>query len=103
MIACHQHCTVRLSFPSNGASLFARSARVFWRRQIAPAPASASFNDMPTMHPFFNEVEQLARSAFTLGCGGGNFCPDAMGTRGQMMMVLSCALALHWDLTTNVP
>lgn len=70
-------------------------------RQIAPAPASASFNDVPTGHPFFNEVQQLAKSNITQGCGGGNYCPDATVTRGQMAAFLSRALGLHWDWNTD--
>jgi hypothetical protein len=30
------------------------------------------------------------------GCGGGNFCPDAAVTRGQMAVFLAKALGLHW-------
>jgi hypothetical protein len=33
---------------------------------------------------------------FTAGCGGGNYCPDAPLTRGQMAAFLSKALGLHF-------
>lgn len=67
-----------------------------YHRQIAPAPATASFADVATNHPFFNEISQLGKSGITLGCGSGNFCPDAPVTRGQMAVFLSRALGLHW-------
>jgi beta-N-acetylhexosaminidase len=56
----------------------------------------ATFSDVPTSHPFFQFVEALSRSAITSGCGGGNFCPDAPLTRGQMAVFLSLGLGLHF-------
>jgi hypothetical protein len=69
---------------------------VFWRRQVSPAPATASFGDVPADHPFFQFVEALAASGITAGCSGGNFCPDSPLTRGQMAVFLAKALGLHW-------
>ena len=66
-------------------------------RQISPAPASATFNDVSTGHPFFQHIEALADSGITAGCGGGNYCPDDSLTRGQMAVFLSKALGLHWS------
>ena len=71
-------------------------AVVVWRRSVSPAPGAANFNDVPTDHPFFQFVEALAASGITVGCGGGNFCPDTALTRGQMAVFLSKALGLHW-------
>ena len=73
------------------------SVRVNWRRQVSPAPAVATFNDVPAGHPQFQYVEALAASGITAGCGGGNFCPDASLTRGQMAVFLAKALGLHWS------
>jgi len=69
---------------------------VWWRRTVSPAPATATFNDVPTDHPFFQYVEALAASGITGGCGGGNFCPNNPVTRGQMAVFLAKALGLHW-------
>jgi S-layer family protein len=63
---------------------------------INPAPAVASFSDVPTSHPFFQFIEALARSGITSGCGNGNFCPDAPLSRGQMAVFLSLGLGLHF-------
>lgn len=70
--------------------------QVFWRRTVSPAPASATFNDVPTSHPFFQFIEALSASGITAGCGNGNFCPDQPLTRGQMAVFLAKALGLHW-------
>jgi hypothetical protein len=70
--------------------------QVRYRLQVSPAPATATFNDVPTGHPFFQYVEALAASGITGGCGNGNYCPDNPVTRGQMAVFLSKALGLHW-------
>jgi hypothetical protein len=56
----------------------------------------ASFGDVPTNHPFFPFVEALVASGITAGSGGGNYCPDAPLTRGQMAVFLAIALGLHF-------
>ncbi len=67
-----------------------------WLRQVSPAPASATFSDVPTGYWAFRHVEALAASGITAGCGGGAFCPDAPLTRAQMAVFLAKALGLHW-------
>lgn len=98
----HHDYALTLSLPKDENLRF-RGAWIFWFRQIAPAPASATFTDVPTSHPFFNEVQQLVKSGVTLGCGGANYCPDAAVTRGQMAAFLSRSLGLHWSYTTDAP
>jgi hypothetical protein len=71
--------------------------RVQWNRQVSPAPAVATFLDVPTGHPFFKYVEALAASGITAGCGSGNYCPDTALTRGQMAVFLSIALGLYFQ------
>jgi hypothetical protein len=61
---------------------------------VSPAPGTATFNDVPTNHPFFRYVEALYASGITAGCGSNNFCPDAPVTRGQMSVFLAKALGL---------
>jgi hypothetical protein len=73
------------------------SVRANWRRQVSPAPAVATFNDVPTGHPQFQFIEALAASGITAGCGSGNYCPNANLTRGQMAVFLAKALGLHWS------
>ena len=70
--------------------------RVYYKLQVSPAPGTATFSDVPTTHLFFQYVEALAAAGITSGCGGGNFCPDAAVTRGQMAVFLAKALGLQW-------
>ena len=70
--------------------------RLRWKRQISPDSSTATFTDVPVGHPFHRFVEALYAAGITGGCGGGNFCPDAPVTRGQMAVFLAGALGLHW-------
>ncbi len=79
-----------------GGQLQVRKMQLVWARQVSPAPAAATFADVPASHPFFQFVEALAKSGVTGGCGSGNYCPDAPLTRGQMAVFLSKALGLQW-------
>src|SRR5205823_6139848 len=44
----------------------------------------AQFNDVPVGSPFYSEIGKLSARGVTLGCGGGNYCPDDVVTRDQM-------------------
>ncbi len=59
-----------------------------------PVPAVQTFADVPPSHPFYKWIEELSRRGITGGCGGGNFCPDAPLTRGQMAVFLSLTFNL---------
>lgn len=72
------------------------SARVYYRLQVSPAPASATFGDVPTTSAYFKYVEALAAAGVVGGCGGGNYCPGTPVTRGQMAVFLASALGMHW-------
>lgn len=64
--------------------------------EVSPDPPYASFNDVPTSHPFHQYIEALLTSQITAGCGGNDYCPDAPLTRGQMAVFLAKALGLQW-------
>ncbi len=70
---------------------------VGYQLQVSPAPAVATFLDVPTSNPFFQYVEALAASGITGGCGGGNYCPSNPVTRGQMAVFLAKALGLQFQ------
>jgi hypothetical protein len=72
------------------------TARVHYKLQVSPAPATATFGDVPTSHPFFQFIEALAASGITGGCGSGNYCPNNPVTRGQMAVFLAKALGLQF-------
>lgn len=73
-------------------------ATVFYRLQVSPAPAVASFNDVPVGHPFFQFIEALKSSGITGGCQVAPplYCPDNFVTRGQMAVFLAKALGLQF-------
>ena len=93
--------TVRVQFnpgpvACKGDALQLQKVQVSWVRDVAPAPETPTFTDVPAGHPFFQYVEALVASGVTGGCGNGQYCPDAPLTRGQMAVFLSKALGLEW-------
>jgi len=75
-----------------------RAIRLHYTLQVSPAPATATFDDVSTGHPFFAFIEALSAAGITAGCSASPplYCPDAPLTRGQMAVFLSRALGLHW-------
>ncbi len=73
-------------------------AVITWLRTVSPAPATATFGDVPTNFLYFRAIEALAASGITGGCGNGNFCPNQTVTRGEMAAFFARALGLHWPL-----
>jgi hypothetical protein len=75
-----------------------QSVLFYYRLQVTPAPAVATFNDVPTNHPFFPFIEALVAAGITTGCDDSPplFCPDGLVTRKQMAAFLARALGLHW-------
>ena len=69
---------------------------VWYKLQISPAPATATFSDVQTDYWAFRHIEALAASGITVGCGGGNYCPENNVTRAEMAVFLAKALGLHW-------
>jgi hypothetical protein len=88
---------VNTSTPASGGA-FLDSVRANWRRQVSPAPATATFNDVPTGDGAFQYIEALAASGITAGCSVAPplYCPDNPLTRRQMAVFLAKALGLHW-------
>jgi len=74
-------------------------AIVRYRLQVSPPPATATFNDVPTSHPFFQYIEALAASGITGGCQASPplYCPSSPVTRGQMAVFLAKALGLAFQ------
>jgi hypothetical protein len=73
-----------------------RAVRVRYQLRVSPAPATATFTDVPVGHSQHRFVEALVAAGITGGCGGGLYCPDSAVTRGQMAVFLSVALGLHF-------
>ena len=89
---------IRISANFASSDLKFKGVRLFWKRQISPAPATATFNDVGPGHWAFQSVEALAASGITQGCPDGPnlFCPDKPVTRAAMAAFLARALGLHW-------
>ncbi|MGE5276432.1 MAG: S-layer homology domain-containing protein [Acidobacteriota bacterium] len=95
----HSHFSwYRVSVSFGGGQTGFGGAVITWLRTVSPAPASATFGDVPTNFLYFRAIEALAASGITAGCGGGNFCPNGTVTRGEMAAFLARALGLHWPL-----
>ena len=77
---------------------FLNGGVVFYKLQISPAPATATFNDVGPGHWAFQSVEALAASGITQGCPDGPnlYCPDKPVSRAAMAVFLARALGLHW-------
>ncbi|MEA2604233.1 MAG: hypothetical protein QOF89_5225 [Acidobacteriota bacterium] len=58
-----------------------------------PCPPT-SFNDVPTGSSFCPWVKEITARGITAGCGGGNFCPENLVTRGQMSVFLATTFGL---------
>ncbi len=75
-----------------------RGIKIYYVLQVSPAPAVATFSDVPTTHPFYKFIEALHASGITAGCSAAppRFCPDQPLTRGQMAVFLAVAFGLQW-------
>jgi hypothetical protein len=89
-------CSYFIRVNLGGAGIILQRARLQWRRQVSPAPVTATFGDVPVGDPIHRFVEALAAAGITGGCGGGNYCPNSPLTRGQMAVFLAAALGLHF-------
>jgi len=75
-----------------------KAVDIWWHRQVSPAPATPTFNDVPVSDAAFPFIEALAASGITVGCNVSPplYCPDNPVTRRQMAVFLSKALGLYW-------
>ena len=94
----HNFYRLGVNIIGDGAGTSLTGVRVYYHLQVSPAPATATFNDVPTNHPFFAVIEALVAAGVTTGCSTSPplFCPDGPVTRKQMAAFLARALGLHW-------
>ena len=88
--------TARVNFGGTTTQTL-QKIRVRWSRQVSPAPAVATFTDVPVGDPILRFVEALVASGVTGGCGGGNYCPGQPVTRGQMAVFIAVSLGLSFE------
>jgi hypothetical protein len=79
---------------ANDTSL--NGCNVWWTRQIAPAPATASFTDVPPSHWAFQYVEALKSSKITTGATPTTFNPNGTVSRAEMAVFLARGLGLSY-------
>jgi hypothetical protein len=61
-----------------------------------PPPCEGDFADVPCPSQFADDIEGIADAGITVGCGGGNYCPNAGITNAQMAVYLVKALNLPY-------
>ncbi len=55
---------------------------------VSTARIQVDFLDAPPAYLFHDFIDTIARNGVTVGCGLGDFCPDAPNTRAQMAVFL---------------
>jgi hypothetical protein len=75
--------TVSYTVDANAGSTI-RSGTITIGFQTFTVYQGIDFLDVPSNNPFYNEIGKLSARGVTLGCGGGNFCPNDPVTREQM-------------------
>jgi hypothetical protein len=88
---------VKLSNTNGDNNISFGGIALWYKLQVSPAPAVATFADVPVGAFGFQHIEALAASGITGGCGGGNFCPNDPLTRAQMAVFLAKAFGLFWN------
>ena len=69
-----------------------RSGTISAAGSIFTVYQAVDFNDVPSTHLFYTEISKLYARGITVGCGGGNYCPDDAVTREQMAAFIIRAL-----------
>jgi VCBS repeat protein/all-beta uncharacterized protein/S-layer family protein len=75
--------TVTFTVAANTATTI-RSGTIRIAGQTFTVVQGAAFLDVPVGHLFYEQIGKLSARGVTVGCGNGNFCPEAAVTREQM-------------------
>lgn len=71
-----------------------RIGHIFVAGQVFTVFQGVLFDDVPPDHPFFLEIGKLSARGVTVGCGGGNYCPDQTVGRQEMAAFIIRALGV---------
>jgi len=85
--------TVNYSVAAN-TNTTARTGMLTIAGQTFTVLQGAQFLDVPPSDQFFTEIGKISARGVTVGCGGGNYCPDAFVTREQMAVLIEKALGV---------
>lgn len=66
----------------------------FLDRALGLAPTGTNYFNDDNGSPFEASINRLAAAGISTGCGGGNYCPNATVTRGEMASFLARAFDL---------
>jgi hypothetical protein len=69
-----------------------RSGTISITGQTFTVYQAVDFNDVPASHIFYTEISKIYARGITLGCEGGNYCPEMVVTRQQMAAFIIRAL-----------
>jgi len=92
----NNHYWLFLNFGEQSSALKVAGFEVYYHLQVSPAPAVASFTDVPTSYWAFQYIEALKASGITQGVTPTTYEPESNVTRAQMAVFLAKALGLHW-------
>jgi len=83
---------------SSSNALIITGALIGYVLQVSPAPAVATFTDVPTSDFAFQFIEAFNAAGITVGCNVSppQFCPDANVTRREMAVFFAKALGLQF-------
>ena len=85
-------CNSGTTYCPNDANTRAQMSVFIWKGEHgadAPPACTGVFADVPCPSLFADYIEGLYNEGVTAGCGGGNFCPNANITNGQMAVFLA--------------
>jgi hypothetical protein len=88
---------VEFAFTTTSVERFAGAILGYQLQVSAPGSGAPHFADVPPGDSAYQFIEALYASGVSVGCGGGNYCPDAPLTRRQMAVFLAKALGLHFQ------
>lgn len=81
------YCTTNLVSRAQMAAFIMRAMGHYF----PPVPAMQRFADVPPTHIFYGFIDLMAVYGITLGCGGGNYCPDPPVSHEAMAAFMSRA------------
>jgi hypothetical protein len=79
----------RVPRPSRRPILLTIAVTVMLALPAGVVLASHQFNDVPPGSSIHDDVEAIFNAGVTTGCGGGDYCPKANVTRGQMAQFMN--------------
>jgi Big-like domain-containing protein/beta-propeller repeat-containing protein/all-beta uncharacterized protein/S-layer family protein len=86
--------TVTYSLSPNPSNTTRRSGTISIADQTLTVLQGAAFLDVPANYQFYSLIGKISARGVTIGCGGGNYCPESPVTREQMAAFIIRALGM---------